>query len=112
MVIVDYNLNPWTHCCKLKICRRPWPSVPVSKIKILLDMAQAKNFKVVAASRGETGLAYARRYKPDVITLDIQLPGIHGLAVLEERTPTYIADWSVKDRPRARELLESLRGKK
>jgi len=32
--------------------------------------------------------------------------------VLEERAPTNIADWTVKDRPRARELLESLRDKK
>jgi tetratricopeptide (TPR) repeat protein len=32
--------------------------------------------------------------------------------VLEERTPTNVADWTVKDRPRARELLESLRDKK
>jgi tetratricopeptide (TPR) repeat protein len=32
--------------------------------------------------------------------------------VVEERTPTNLADWTVKDRPRARELLESLRGKK
>ena len=31
--------------------------------------------------------------------------------VLEERTPTNVADWTVKDRPRARELLESLRDK-
>ena len=38
--------------------------------------------------------------------------GAELTTVLEERTPTYIADWSVKDRPRARELLESLRGKK
>ena len=32
--------------------------------------------------------------------------------VLEERTPTNVADWTVKDQPRARELLESLRDKK
>jgi len=32
--------------------------------------------------------------------------------VVDERTPTNIADWTVKDRPRARELLESLRDKK
>ncbi|HET6401708.1 MAG TPA: HAMP domain-containing protein [Candidatus Kapabacteria bacterium] len=51
--------------------------------KILLDMAHEKDFKVIAASRGETGLAYARRYKPDAISLDVQLPGIHGLAVLD-----------------------------
>jgi tetratricopeptide (TPR) repeat protein len=32
--------------------------------------------------------------------------------VIDEKTPTHIADWTVKDRPRARELLESLRDKK
>jgi tetratricopeptide (TPR) repeat protein len=32
--------------------------------------------------------------------------------VLDERSPTNIADWTVKDRPRARELLESLRDRK
>ena len=32
--------------------------------------------------------------------------------VLQEREPTSIADWTVKDRPRAQELLESLRDKK
>ena len=32
--------------------------------------------------------------------------------VLDERAPTNIADWTVKDRPRATELLESLRDKK
>ena len=32
--------------------------------------------------------------------------------VLEERKPTYIADWTVKDRPRATELLESIKSKK
>jgi tetratricopeptide (TPR) repeat protein len=32
--------------------------------------------------------------------------------VVEEKTPTFLADWAVKDRPRARELLESLRDKK
>lgn len=32
--------------------------------------------------------------------------------VIEEGAPTFIADWTVKDRPRAKELLESLRDKK
>jgi tetratricopeptide (TPR) repeat protein len=32
--------------------------------------------------------------------------------VVEERTPSNVADWTVKDRPRARELLESLRDKR
>ena len=51
--------------------------------KILLEIAHDKEFKVVVANRGEIGLDYARRYKPNAITLDIMLPGIHGLAVLD-----------------------------
>ena len=31
--------------------------------------------------------------------------------VIDERTPHSIADWTVKDRPRARQLLESIQGK-
>ena len=31
--------------------------------------------------------------------------------VLDEKTPQNVADWTVKDAPRARELLESLKGK-
>jgi tetratricopeptide (TPR) repeat protein len=31
--------------------------------------------------------------------------------VIDERAPTNVADWTVKDRPRAQELLESLRDK-
>jgi tetratricopeptide (TPR) repeat protein len=30
--------------------------------------------------------------------------------VIDERAPTNLADWTVKDRPRARQLLESLKG--
>jgi CheY-like chemotaxis protein/HAMP domain-containing protein/GAF domain-containing protein len=51
--------------------------------KILLDMAREKGFKGVISTRGETALADAHRYKPDAITLDIQLPGMHGLALLD-----------------------------
>jgi tetratricopeptide (TPR) repeat protein len=32
-------------------------------------------------------------------------------AVLEEKAPSNLADWTVKDSPRAREILESLKGK-
>ena len=51
--------------------------------KILLDMAHDKGFKVIAANSGEAALSHVRRFKPDAITLDIQLPGMHGLAVLD-----------------------------
>ena len=31
--------------------------------------------------------------------------------VLDEKSPQNIADWTVKDAPRARQLLESIKGK-
>jgi CheY-like chemotaxis protein len=50
---------------------------------ILLDMAREKGFKAIAATRGETALQLARRYKPDAITLDIALPDMEGWTVLD-----------------------------
>ncbi len=43
----------------------------------------ARQFKVVIAHSGEEALAIARTLKPDVITLDIQLPDIDGLKLAD-----------------------------
>jgi CheY-like chemotaxis protein/signal transduction histidine kinase/HAMP domain-containing protein len=51
--------------------------------KILLDLARDKGFKGVVARSGEEALVLAKRYRPDAITLDLQLPGMHGLALLD-----------------------------
>ena len=51
--------------------------------KILLDMAREKGFKGLVALDGEAGLRIAHAYKPDAITLDIDLPGTDGWAVLD-----------------------------
>ena len=40
-----------------------------------------EGFQVVAAPDGETGLAAARREIPDVVVVDLMLPGIDGLEV-------------------------------
>jgi HAMP domain-containing protein/CheY-like chemotaxis protein/signal transduction histidine kinase len=50
---------------------------------ILTDLAREKGFKVLAASRGDVGLAMARHYRPDAVTLDIDLPGVDGWTVLD-----------------------------
>jgi hypothetical protein len=55
----------------------------VNFARILLDMAREKGFKGIAATRGESGLALARRFKPDAITLDIALPDMEGWTVLD-----------------------------
>ena len=46
-------------------------------------MAREKGFKGVAATRGDVGLAMARHYQPDAITLDIELPEMDGWTVLD-----------------------------
>ena len=51
--------------------------------RILLDLARDKDFKALVALDGESGLRLVHEYKPDAITLDIDLPGIDGWTVLE-----------------------------
>ena len=51
--------------------------------KILLGMAREKEFKGIVALDGDSGLAAAQEYRPDAITLDIDMPGMDGWKVLE-----------------------------
>ena len=49
---------------------------------VLVDLAHEQGFQVVRASRGAEALALAREYRPTAISLDINLPDMHGWAVL------------------------------
>jgi HAMP domain-containing protein/CheY-like chemotaxis protein len=51
--------------------------------KVLLDMARDKGYKGVVELDGEAGLKAAREIRPDAITLDIDMPGMDGLEVLD-----------------------------
>ncbi|HVS60065.1 MAG TPA: response regulator, partial [Gemmatimonadaceae bacterium] len=51
--------------------------------KVLLDMAHDKGYKAVVELDGEAGLKAAREVRPDAITLDIDMPGMDGLEVLD-----------------------------
>ncbi|AGX87357.1 response regulator [Candidatus Symbiobacter mobilis] len=51
--------------------------------EILADTAHDRGFKVLLATDGETGLYLADYHQPSGIILDIGLPGISGLKVME-----------------------------
>jgi two-component system cell cycle response regulator DivK len=46
--------------------------------QILRDLLTSADFEVIEAVDGEAGLAAAAAHRPDLILMDIQLPGIDG----------------------------------
>ncbi len=52
--------------------------------EVLKDMAHEKGFKCLIADDGENGIVLAQQFQPSAIILDIGLPGIDGLMVLEK----------------------------
>lgn len=52
--------------------------------KLMLDFLHERNYKGIIATRGNTGLSYARQYKPDAIMLDMKLPVMDGAEVLKQ----------------------------
>ena len=53
-------------------------------LKLARDVLEFAGFAVAVASSGEDGVALASSVLPDVILMDIQLPGIDGYAALEQ----------------------------
>jgi len=52
--------------------------------KTLGESLRNKGYEVQAAMDGEVGLRLAKSEKPDLILLDLILPKLHGLDLLEE----------------------------
>ncbi len=46
--------------------------------RILRDLLTSAGFDVVEATTGEDGVALAETHRPDLILMDIQLPGLDG----------------------------------
>ena len=51
--------------------------------QIYLDMFKAEGYNVLIAENGEIGLDLAKEKKPDLIILDLVLPGMQGFEVLK-----------------------------
>ena len=47
-------------------------------LKLLYHLLKAQYFCVVLANRGEQGLALAKQSPPDIILLDVDMPGWNG----------------------------------
>jgi CheY-like chemotaxis protein len=50
---------------------------------VLLDMAHGNGFKGLIALDGQSGIDLAHEYRPDAITLDIDMPGMDGWEVMD-----------------------------
>ena len=46
--------------------------------QIVRDLLSANGYELIDATTGEEGVAFAKRDRPDLILMDIQLPGIDG----------------------------------
>jgi two-component system alkaline phosphatase synthesis response regulator PhoP len=82
--------SPETAWLRLQIHPEGWQPMPKKVlviddepkiVEICRDYLKASGFEVVSASDGPQGLSAARREKPDLIVLDLMLPGMDGLDV-------------------------------
>jgi two-component system cell cycle response regulator DivK len=53
-------------------------------MKLVRDVLQAKGYVTIEAVTGEDGVRLAIERKPDLILMDIQLPGISGIEALRQ----------------------------
>lgn len=56
--------------------------------KSLGGLLKNKGYEVISALDGEAGLNLAKKTSPDLILLDLILPKIHGLQILEQLKST------------------------
>ena len=51
-------------------------------LKLARDLLEVKGFRVLGAESAEEGLALLKHERPDLILMDVQLPGMDGFAAL------------------------------
>ena len=52
--------------------------------KLCRDVLQVKGYRTIESETAETGLDLARGQTPDLILMDIQLPGMDGIAAMKQ----------------------------
>ncbi len=53
-------------------------------MKLARDVLQAKGYQTLEAVTGEEGVKLAREKKPDLVLMDIQLPGMSGIEAFKQ----------------------------
>jgi len=51
-------------------------------LKLVRDVLQVKGYATIEAGTAEDGIVLARERRPDLILMDIQLPGMNGIAAI------------------------------
>ena len=52
--------------------------------KLIRVVLKAKGYNVIEATTGEEALSLLKEQRPDIILMDIQLPGIDGLTLIRQ----------------------------
>jgi two-component system cell cycle response regulator DivK len=52
-------------------------------LKLVRDVLQVKGYETIEAGTAEDGIALARSRMPDLVLMDIQLPGMNGIDALK-----------------------------
>jgi len=63
--------------------------------KLVRDVLQHRGYRTLEAETGEDGVRLAREHRPALVLMDIQLPGIDGIAALGQLR----ADAATRDIP-------------
>ncbi len=57
-----------------------------TEVHVLKTMLEKNGYSVISATSGEQGIAVAKERKPDVVLMDIVMPGLNGFQATRQLT--------------------------